>query len=188
MYKIIKEQCIETTYLRSEEKIMDAYLINRYARNDEDKIKLRPIIEDRKAYNKLFDSDDELIEDSNITINYNYFYNRILEGTVSIDDLYKAIEKLIIVEIELKSGEVAIGKNLMENNKLKLGDKIIVRQQSTANNGEIVVALIDDEATVKTFYKERDHIRLQPENSTMEPILVKEVAILGKVVGVIRKM
>lgn len=105
MYNIIKEQCIETTYLRSEEKIMDAYLINRYARNDEDKIKLRPIIEDRKAYNKLFDSDGELIEDSNITINYNYFYNRILEGTVSIDDLYKAIEKLIIVEIELKSGE-----------------------------------------------------------------------------------
>lgn len=68
------------------------------------------------------------------------------------------------------------------------GDYIIVKQQAVANNGEIVVALIEDEATVKTFYKEKDYIRLQPENSTMEPIIVKEVAILGKVVGVIRKM
>ena len=105
MYNVIKDQCIKTNYLKSEEKIMDAYLINKYARNDEDKIKLRPIIEDRIAYNKLFDDDNELIEDSNITNNYRYFYDRILEGSVSIDDLYKAIEKLIIVEIELKNGE-----------------------------------------------------------------------------------
>lgn len=68
------------------------------------------------------------------------------------------------------------------------GDYIIVKQQSVANNGEIVVALINDEATVKTFYKEKDHIRLQPENSTMEPIIVKEAVILGKVAGLIRKM
>ena len=68
------------------------------------------------------------------------------------------------------------------------GDYIIVKQQSVANNGEIVVALINDEATVKTFYKEKDHIRLQPENSTMEPIIVKEAIILGKVAGLIRKM
>jgi repressor LexA len=68
------------------------------------------------------------------------------------------------------------------------GDYIIVKQQAVANNGEIVVALINDEATVKTFYKEKDHIRLQPENSTMDPIIVKEVAILGKVIGLIRKM
>ena len=68
------------------------------------------------------------------------------------------------------------------------GDYIIVKQQSVANNGEIVVALINDEATVKTFYKEKDHIRLQPENPTMEPIIVKEAIILGKVAGLIRKM
>lgn len=68
------------------------------------------------------------------------------------------------------------------------GDYIIVRQQQVANNGEIVVALIDNEATVKTFYKEKDYIRLQPENSTMEPIIVHEVAILGKVIGLVRKM
>jgi repressor LexA len=68
-------------------------------------------------------------------------------------------------------------------------DMIIVRHQSTAYNGNIVVALIDDEATVKTFYKENDHIRLQPENSTYEPIIGKEnISIIGKVVGVIRKI
>ena len=68
------------------------------------------------------------------------------------------------------------------------GDRVFVNSCSTANNGEIVVALIDDSATVKTFYKEKDHIRLQPENSTMEPIIVKEAIILGKVAGLIRKM
>lgn len=67
-------------------------------------------------------------------------------------------------------------------------DYVIVRQQSSAVNGDIVVALIDDEATVKRFYKEDDHIRLQPENSLMEPILVKDVVILGKVTGMFRKM
>lgn len=104
MYNVIKDQCIETNYLSGEE-IMDVYLINKYSKNDEDKIKLIPIIEDRIAYNKLFDDDKELIENSNITNNYRYFYDRILEGSVSIDDLYKAIEKLVIVEIELKNGE-----------------------------------------------------------------------------------
>ena len=68
------------------------------------------------------------------------------------------------------------------------GDYILVKRQSTANNGEIVVALIGDEATVKTFYKEKDHIRLQPENSTMEPIIVPTCQILGKVGGVFRKL
>jgi len=66
------------------------------------------------------------------------------------------------------------------------GDYVIVKQQPNAENGDIVVALIEDEATVKTFYKERDHIRLQPQNSSMEPIIVREVSILGKVIGVIR--
>ena len=67
------------------------------------------------------------------------------------------------------------------------GDYVIVRQQPTAVNGDIVVAMTEDhEATVKTFYKERDHIRLQPENSSMEPIRLPNVSILGKVIGLIR--
>ncbi|MBQ8468800.1 MAG: transcriptional repressor LexA [Clostridia bacterium] len=67
------------------------------------------------------------------------------------------------------------------------GDKIIVKKQNTANNGQIVVALVDDSATVKRFYKENGYYRLQPENDTMEPIIVGEVSILGIVVGLIRK-
>ena len=67
------------------------------------------------------------------------------------------------------------------------GDYILVKRQNTANNGEIVVALIEDEATVKTFYKEKDHIRLQPENDTMEPIILDNVTILGKLVGLYRR-
>ena len=66
------------------------------------------------------------------------------------------------------------------------GDQIIVEQCSTAENGEIVVALVDDSATVKRFFKEDDHIRLQPENDTMEPIILPEVTILGKVTGLLR--
>ena len=75
----------------------------------------------------------------------------------------------------------------MINVGINNGDYIIISKQNTANNGEIVVALIDNEATVKTFYKEKDHIRLQPENDTMDPIIVKDVQILGKVVGLFRK-
>lgn len=69
------------------------------------------------------------------------------------------------------------------------GDLVIVRQQQTANNGDIVVAMTeDDEATVKTFYKEKDHIRLQPQNESMQPIRLKHVTILGKVIGVFRNI
>ncbi|CAM4207888.1 transcriptional repressor LexA [Paenibacillus tarimensis] len=79
-----------------------------------------------------------------------------------------------------------IGESMIEAG-IHDGDYVIVRQQQTANNGEIVVALTDeDEATVKTFYKEKDHIRLQPENATMEPIRLKQVSILGKVIGLFR--
>lgn len=66
------------------------------------------------------------------------------------------------------------------------GDQILVAKQPTARNGEIVVALVNDSATVKTFYKEKGHYRLQPENDTMEPIIVNDVSILGKVFGVFR--
>ena len=68
------------------------------------------------------------------------------------------------------------------------GDYVIVRQQSTVENGEIAAALLDNEATVKRFYKENDHVRLQPANAQMTPILVRQVQILGKVVSVIRQI
>ncbi len=66
------------------------------------------------------------------------------------------------------------------------GDQIIVHKQNTADNGDLVVALVEDSATVKTFYKEQGHYRLQPENDTMEPIIVDQVDILGKVSGLYR--
>ncbi len=68
------------------------------------------------------------------------------------------------------------------------GDYLVVRQQPTANNGEIVAALLGDEATVKRFYRERDHIRLQPENRTMTPIVTRDVTILGKAIALLRRL
>lgn len=68
------------------------------------------------------------------------------------------------------------------------GDYVVVKEQQVARNGEIIVALIDDGATVKRFFKEKDHIRLQPENSTMDPIITRDCAIVGKVVAVLRKV
>lgn len=67
-------------------------------------------------------------------------------------------------------------------------DYIVVRRQPDARNGDIVVALVEDEATVKRFYKENGHFRLQPENSAMSPIIVNEVVILGKVVSLLRRL
>ena len=78
------------------------------------------------------------------------------------------------------------GESMIEAGILN-GDYVIVNSQNTAENGDIVVALIDDETTVKTFYREKDHIRLQPQNSLMDPILIKEPYILGVVKTVVRK-
>ncbi|WP_019152677.1 transcriptional repressor LexA [Robertmurraya massiliosenegalensis] len=79
-----------------------------------------------------------------------------------------------------------MGESMIEAGILD-GDYVIVRQQQSASNGDIVVAMTEeDEATVKRFFKEKDYIRLQPENSTMEPIILRNVSILGKVIGVYR--
>ncbi len=81
------------------------------------------------------------------------------------------------------SGESMINAAILD------GDYIIVEQQPTAENGDIIVALVNgDEATVKTFYKENGHFRLQPENDTMEPIIVNELSVIGKVIGVFRRL
>ncbi|MEC1179238.1 transcriptional repressor LexA [Metasolibacillus meyeri] len=81
-----------------------------------------------------------------------------------------------------------MGESMIEAGILD-GDYVIVKQKATANNGDIVVAMTEDnEATVKRFYKEKTHVRLQPENSSMDPILVNHVTILGQVVGLYRKI
>lgn len=94
-----------------------------------------------------------------------------------------------ILSEELPTGDLFILKvrgESMINAGILDGDNIIVRQQPTAKNGDMVVALVDDSATVKTYYKENGHYRLQPENDTMDPIIVEEVLILGQVIGVFR--
>ena len=74
----------------------------------------------------------------------------------------------------------------MVNIGINSGDMVLVEQRSDARNGDVVVALVGDSATVKTFYKENGHFRLQPENDTMEPIILDEVEVLGKVIGLKR--
>jgi repressor LexA len=81
-----------------------------------------------------------------------------------------------------------MGNSMIEAGILD-GDFVIVKQQPSANNGDIVVAMTEeDEATVKRFFKEKDHVRLQPENSMLEPIILRNVTILGKVIGVYRNI
>jgi repressor LexA len=83
---------------------------------------------------------------------------------------------------------LAVRGSSMINAGILDGDFIIVRQQNNADDGDIVVALLGEEATVKRFFKEKTGIRLQPENDEMEPILTKDVVVLGKVTGVLRKI
>lgn len=128
--------------------------------------------------------------------------NPTLSGGVPVVGKVAAGEPILAIEnIE---DYIQLPKNLFdyENNDLFIltvkgdsmvdvgintGDKLIVKKQNSASNGEIVVALVDDSATVKTFYKECGYFRLQPENATMKPIIVDNVEILGKVIGLIRK-
>jgi repressor LexA len=76
----------------------------------------------------------------------------------------------------------------MKNVGILPDDVVVVRKQDTADDGDIVVALVGEEATVKRFFKEADHVRLQPENETLEPIRSREVRVLGRVVGVMRRV
>jgi len=104
-----------------------------------------------------------------------------IEEYFPLPDTYGTSEdQLFMLEI--------MGESMIEAGILD-GDLVIVKQKSTADNGDIVVAMTEeDEATVKRFFKEKNHFRLQPENSTMEPIIVNQVSILGQVVGLYRRV
>lgn len=97
---------------------------------------------------------------------------------IPLDYIGNANENLFILEVQ---GESMINAGILD------GDLLIVRQEITAKDGDIIVALIDDAATVKTYYKEDDMYRLQPENDTMAPIYTKELSIIGKVIGLYRR-
>ncbi len=101
-----------------------------------------------------------------------------IEDTMPIPyDIVKERE-VFILKVE---GESMINAGIFD------GDSVLVKKQEVAENGDIVVALLGEEATLKRFFKEKDHVRLQPENDNMEPILSKDVYILGKVIGLYRK-
>ena len=103
----------------------------------------------------------------------------------NVEEFFPLPENLAPSDEQLFMLEV-MGESMIEAAILD-GDYVIVRQQNTANNGDIVVAMTEeDEATVKRFFREKDYFRLQPENSTMEPIILRNVSILGKVIGVYR--
>ena len=100
-----------------------------------------------------------------------------IDSYYPIPSEYMPNEQSFILKVK---GESMVNAGILD------GDSVLVMQQTTARNGDIVVALIEDSATVKTYYKENGHYRLQPENDTMDPIIVDDCKILGKVFGVFR--
>lgn len=114
-------------------------------------------------------------------------------GTVAAGEPIFAVENIVEyfpIPAEYMPNEetfiLVVKGDSMINAGIYSGDKIIVKKCSTASNGDMVVAMVDDSATVKTFYKEKNYFRLQPENDSMDPIIVNQVEILGKVIGLIR--
>ncbi|MCR4781873.1 MAG: transcriptional repressor LexA [Lachnospiraceae bacterium] len=133
------------------------------------------------------------ILDENFNMMRNELVNVPIVGQVAAGQPILAIQNIenyFPIPVEYMPNEQSFMLKVKGDSMINVGifdkDTIIVKQQKSAKNGDIVVALIDDSATVKTFYKEDGHIRLQPENDTMDPIIVPDCEILGKVFGVFR--
>jgi repressor LexA len=157
--KLEKAGCIRKT--DSKFRTIEVLVENEYATNDADLIKV-PLLGKITAGNPI-----EAIE-------------RPFEFFSLPADLIPNKESVFTLEV---SGESMINKGIYD------GDIVIVQKQKQARNGDIIVAMNDEnEVTLKTFYKEKDHIRLQPENDTMKPIILPNVQILGKAIGLYRKL
>ena len=135
----------------------------------------------------------EIVDDS-FNLSRHEIVNVPIVGTVTAGQPILAIENIEgyfpLLSEDMPKSDIFMLKvkgESMINAGIFNGDLILVEKQVTAENGDIVVALIDDSATVKTFYKEANHFRLQPENDTMDPIIVDHVDILGKVRGLYRR-
>ena len=129
------------------------------------------------------------------TFNFSDYVKIPIVGKITAGEPILAVEnteEYFIASPSLFRGDglfiLTVSGESMINAGIFNGDKIVVRQQSTAQNGEIVAALIDGLATVKRFYKEENRYRLQPENDTMEPIILENVTILGIAIGLYRKL
>ncbi len=135
----------------------------------------------------------EIIDDE-FNISRRDMINVPIIGTVTAGEPILATENIEgyfpVLSDNLPSGDMFmlhVKGESMVNAGILDGDSVIIKQQSTADNGDMIAALIDDSATIKTFYKEDGYIRLQPENDTMDPIIVEDCAILGKVVALYRQ-
>lgn len=134
----------------------------------------------------------EIIDD-NFNLVRREVVNVPVVGTVAAGSPILAVENIenyFPIPTEYMPNEESFMLNVKGESMINVGiydgDRVLVKKQQTAENGDIVVALVDDSATVKTYYKENGHYRLQPENDTMDPIIVDQVDILGKVFGVFR--
>ena len=136
----------------------------------------------------------ELMGDPSGFQNINVHYVPVL-GRVPAGDPFLAIEnpeEVMPVPVDLTGqGEFFLlrvhGESMIKSGILD-GDLVVVRRQQTADNGDIIVALLGEEVTVKRFFLEEDHVRLQPENDLLSPIIVKDINILGKVTALLRKL
>ncbi|CAK7044224.1 transcriptional repressor LexA [Tissierella carlieri] len=138
---------------------------------------------------EILDKNDDFLLTSKKTVDIPIL-GKVTAGTPIL--AVENIEDTYPVPLELVEGHDVFmlkiqGESMIDAGILD-GDLVLVREQKAALNGDIVVALLEDEATVKRFFKEKDKIRLQPENQFMEPIYTKDVSILGKVIGLFRKI
>lgn len=142
-----------------------------------------------RAIEILTDEDTQGAENFHFTVKRVPLIGKVTAGvpitaTENIEDYFPLPNNLVKEDNVFM---LSVSGNSMIEVGINNGDYVIVRQQQSADNGDIVVAMTeDDEATVKTFYKEKDHIRLQPENSSLEPLRLRNVTILGKVIGLFR--
>jgi len=162
IYKILENNLLNSSV--NNEQIRDEYLINKYSKDDK-KIRLKPVKNDKDAFSSLFLNEEEYIQDTNITLNYQYFYNRILENKITLDKLFLAIKQLVIVEIELKNGEDdpqlifeslnSTGLELSEADKVR--NFILMKENSSIQ--EIYYINYWNKIEINTNYKVSDFIR-----------------------------
>lgn len=165
------------------------------ALEDKGLIKRDPLKSRSIALTYDFDEPSDVTSLSSMQPNYNNVINVPLVGDVAAGSPILAEENItdtLTLPTEIVGDSAGFllsvhGDSMIEAG-INDGDYVVVKEQSTANNGDIIVALIDDGATVKRFYKEADHIRLQPENSSMDPIITTDCSIVGKVVAVFRRI
>lgn len=162
IYKILDNNLLNSSV--NKEQIRDEYLINKYSKDDK-KIRLKPVKNDKDAFSSLFLDEEEYIKDTNITLNYQYFYNRILENKITLDKLFLAIKQLVIVEIELKNGEDdpqlifeslnSTGLELSEADKVR--NFILMKENSSTQ--EIFYSNYWNKIEINTNFRVSDFIR-----------------------------